>query len=172
MSMLGGDDFDILLADLAIESANVPNDLSQAELFRLHEECRAKKEALHPNTKRISIDLGAVREGWPDVINSGDLFTQAAGPLSGGPSMRRRSSRLARQRQTRRRRSMSPRRKRTAAGFANVEEVFGRRVHRSAYNDPAPHRACHPSRRAAAICSAIASPGISVCGAKPRAAAA
>jgi molecular chaperone DnaK (HSP70) len=41
--------------------------LSQAEMFHLHEECRAQKESLHPNTRNISIDLGVVREIWPQV---------------------------------------------------------------------------------------------------------
>src|SRR4051794_27844488 len=47
---LGGDDFDIVLADVALESTGLTQDnLTEAELFRLHEECRSKKEALHPN---------------------------------------------------------------------------------------------------------------------------
>ena len=56
---VGGDDFDIVLADMALESAGFRFDsLTQAEIFRLHEECRARKEALHPNTRRIVVDLG------------------------------------------------------------------------------------------------------------------
>ena len=68
---LGGDDFDEILAELALEAAETGHsaleDLTQAEVFRLHEECRQKKEALHPNTRRLTIDLDAVREGWPSV---------------------------------------------------------------------------------------------------------
>ena len=68
---LGGDDFDEILAELALDSAEVSagerDTLSQAEMFHLHEECRAKKESVHPNTRHISIDLGVVREGWPEV---------------------------------------------------------------------------------------------------------
>ena len=71
ISALGGDDFDEILAELALESAGISaeqrDSLPQAEMFRLHEECRAKKESLHPNTRHISIDLGVVREGWPEV---------------------------------------------------------------------------------------------------------
>ena len=68
---LGGDDFDEILAELALDSAGIGagerDTLSQAEMFHLHEECRAQKESLHPNTRHISIDLGVVREGWPTV---------------------------------------------------------------------------------------------------------
>jgi molecular chaperone DnaK (HSP70) len=68
---LGGDDFDEILAELALEVAEIGagerESLTQAEIFHLHEECRAQKESLHPNTRHISIDLGAVREGWPQV---------------------------------------------------------------------------------------------------------
>ncbi len=134
ISMLGGDDFDILLADLATEAAGLGEDLTQAEIFRLHEECRAKKEALHPNTKRITIDLGAVRDGWPDVSIPADEFYASCRPLiqktvdatvklldaygqgkrvdaiyiTGGGSELPLVSRM-------------------------LKEVFGRRVHRSAY---------------------------------------
>jgi len=46
---LGGDDFDEVLAGLALEAAQISvvdqDSLSQAEMFRLHEECRQKKRA-------------------------------------------------------------------------------------------------------------------------------
>ena len=38
-----------------------------AELFRLDEECRRQKEALHPNSRKIVVDLDAVREGMGQV---------------------------------------------------------------------------------------------------------
>jgi len=82
---LGGDDFDEILAELALETAGVGSDdqqsLSQAEMFRLHEECRQKKEALHPNTRRIAVDLGVVREGWGEVSVTTDAFYQRCRPL-------------------------------------------------------------------------------------------
>src|SRR4051812_44215361 len=60
---LGGDDFDIVLGDVALETAGLTeDDLSEAELFRLHEECRSKKEALHANTRRLTLDLSQVRD--------------------------------------------------------------------------------------------------------------
>jgi hypothetical protein len=66
ISTLGGDDFDEILADLATSSAE-RDGLSQVEHFRLLEECRARKEALNPNSRRIVVDLDAVREGWGTV---------------------------------------------------------------------------------------------------------
>jgi len=68
---LGGDDFDSVLAEMAIEAAGIPaaerDTLTQAEWFLLHEECRQKKEALHPNTRRIVVDLESVRQQWKAV---------------------------------------------------------------------------------------------------------
>jgi molecular chaperone DnaK (HSP70) len=82
---LGGDDFDDLLADLALEAAGVDEaereTLTQAEMFRLHEECRQKKEALHPNTRRITLDLEQVREGWPAVSVPVADFQERCQPL-------------------------------------------------------------------------------------------
>ncbi len=53
---LGGDDFDHAMAELAM-SDEQRDKLSQAELFRLHEECRLKKESIHPNTRKIVLDI-------------------------------------------------------------------------------------------------------------------
>jgi Hsp70 protein len=74
-----------VLADLALESAGIAAEerdgLSQAELFRLHEECRQKKEALHPNTRRLAVDLGTAREGWPEVSLTTEVFYERCRPL-------------------------------------------------------------------------------------------
>ncbi len=82
---LGGDDFDEVLAGLALEAAQISvveqDSLSQAEMFRLHEECRQKKEGLHPNTRRIVIDLGNVRSGWPQVTVTIADFYDRCRPL-------------------------------------------------------------------------------------------
>lgn len=82
---LGGDDFDEALAELVLEAAKLglkeQESLTQAEMFRLHEECRQKKEALHPNTKRMVIDLGTVRDGWTEVSVSTEAFYQRCRPL-------------------------------------------------------------------------------------------
>lgn len=63
---LGGDDFDHVMAEMAV-GPEVYADLTQSEMFRLHEECRVKKEALHPNTRKIVLDLDAVREGLGSI---------------------------------------------------------------------------------------------------------
>ncbi|MFN0102485.1 MAG: Hsp70 family protein [Bryobacteraceae bacterium] len=68
IATLGGDDFDELLAEAALSAAGLSNaELSQSEWFCLEEEARRKKEALHPNSRRIAIDLDFVRPGWPEV---------------------------------------------------------------------------------------------------------
>ena len=64
IASLGGDDFDIVLAEMACSRT----DLTQAEIFLLHEECRQKKESLNPNTRKIAVDLDAVREGLGSVV--------------------------------------------------------------------------------------------------------
>ena len=79
ISTLGGDDFDEVLAQLALDAASLTgaerDSITQAEHFRLHEECRQKKEALHPNTRRIAVDLECVREGWgPVSVNVADFY--------------------------------------------------------------------------------------------------
>ena len=85
IATLGGDDFDQVLADLAMESAGLSaedqDSLSQAEIFRLHEECRQRKEALHPNTKRLVVDLGVARAGWPEVSLTTEAFYERCRPL-------------------------------------------------------------------------------------------
>ncbi len=82
---LGGDDFDEILGELALDSAGIAaaerDSLSQAETFRLHEECRAQKESLHPNTRNVTVDLGVVREGWPQVSLPVADFYERCQPL-------------------------------------------------------------------------------------------
>ena len=67
---LGGDDFDDVLAEMALRSAgrvDERHELSHVQEFLLTEECRQKKEALHANARRIPIDLDAVCPGWGEV---------------------------------------------------------------------------------------------------------
>jgi molecular chaperone DnaK (HSP70) len=52
---LGGDDFDSILARLALSRAGLDPNLQSN--FWLLEECRQKKEDVNPNTKKIHIDL-------------------------------------------------------------------------------------------------------------------
>ncbi len=67
ISTLGGDDFDLILAELAVGS-DALRTLDLAELFRLDEECRRQKEALHPNSRRIVVDLDLVRDGMGQAV--------------------------------------------------------------------------------------------------------
>lgn len=85
LTTLGGDDLDEILAELALESVGVSaaerENLSQGEWFRLQEECREKKETLNPNTRKVTIDLEGVREGWPEVSIPVAVFYERCRPL-------------------------------------------------------------------------------------------
>jgi len=81
---LGGDDFDDILANLALETAGRADEresLSDAETFRLEEECRERKESLNPNTRRIVVDLDRVREGWGEVSIAVAPYYELCRPL-------------------------------------------------------------------------------------------
>jgi cell division ATPase FtsA len=80
IATLGGDDFDEVLAEMATTSDD-RHSLSQSEHFRLLEECRLRKEALSPNTRRIVIDLGNVREGWSTVTVPAADYYERCRPL-------------------------------------------------------------------------------------------
>ncbi len=71
ISRLGGDDFDDILAELALELAGFDSkehdSLPSGDLFRLSDECRRQKESIHPNTKHIVLDLDAILPGWESV---------------------------------------------------------------------------------------------------------
>lgn len=80
MPHLGGDDFDLVLAEMAIgEEALSKLDLS--EIFRLDEECRRQKEALHPNSRRIVVDLDVVKEGMGQATVAVADFYDRCRPL-------------------------------------------------------------------------------------------
>jgi molecular chaperone DnaK (HSP70) len=85
IATLGGDDFDQLLAELALESSPAKPEpagqLSPADWFRLHEECREKKESLNPNTRKIVIDLDRVRPGWGAVTIPVAAYYERCRPL-------------------------------------------------------------------------------------------
>jgi molecular chaperone DnaK (HSP70) len=82
---LGGDDFDEILAELALDAAKISqrehDGLSDAERFVLLEECREKKEALNPNSRKVTVDLGRVRETWKEVSIPVDKFYEQCRPL-------------------------------------------------------------------------------------------
>jgi molecular chaperone DnaK (HSP70) len=60
IARLGGDDFDAVLLDFALETAGVKRSIGPAERRALMHECRAAKEAIHPNSRRIVLDLVAL----------------------------------------------------------------------------------------------------------------
>ena len=82
---LGGDDFDEILAELALDAAGISldegNDLSAGEWFVLLDECREKKEALSPNTRKLTVDLERVRNNWSEVSVSTSAFYERCRPL-------------------------------------------------------------------------------------------
>ena len=80
IAQLGGDDFDRLLLNLALDKAGI-KDVPEARRLRLLEECREKKEGLHPNTRKIAVDLGRVLEGAGEVIVSTNEFYEHCRPL-------------------------------------------------------------------------------------------
>jgi molecular chaperone DnaK len=80
IATLGGDDFDHVLAEMAAGETALA-ELSAGELFRLLEECRRQKEALHPNTRKIVVDLDHCREGWGQVTIPAAAFYERCRPL-------------------------------------------------------------------------------------------
>lgn len=137
----GGDDFDELLADLALDEAGILEDereaMEQAEVFQLHQECQRKKESLHPNTRHIVVDLGLIRERWPQVSVDTAAFYQACQPLV-AETIRITESLVADGGQGER--DMPPEALYITGGGSElpliarmVRETFGRKVRRSAY---------------------------------------
>jgi molecular chaperone DnaK (HSP70) len=78
---LGGDDFDEILAALALETAGLQSAITPAEMQRLFVECREKKESLNPNTRRLTIDLERVRPGWEQITIPVDAYYERCRPL-------------------------------------------------------------------------------------------
>lgn len=82
---IGGDEFDQILADLALDAAGISAEdrdkISAAGWFRLLDECRTKKEALNPNSRRIVVELEEVNPDWATVQVPVPTFYAAARPL-------------------------------------------------------------------------------------------
>lgn len=82
---IGGDDFDRLLADLALDEAEIDpvirDRFPARSWFRLLEECRYKKEALNPNSRRLAIDLEQIDSDWGTVQIPVAEFYEAARPM-------------------------------------------------------------------------------------------
>lgn len=81
ISELGGDDFDAILTDLVIHSASSGPMYSSEEWFHLLEDCRQQKESLHPNTRKIAVDLSRIVEGGETVIVTTEDFYERCEPL-------------------------------------------------------------------------------------------
>jgi molecular chaperone DnaK (HSP70) len=76
IAQLGGDNFDIIMLDMALKAADI-HEISDIALARLLEECRHKKESLHPNTRRITLDLSVGIEDAGEVtINVSDFYEE------------------------------------------------------------------------------------------------
>ncbi len=80
IARLGGDNFDIILLDLAMREAGIDTVTDEA-LARLLEECRYRKESLHPNSRRVTIDLGLGIEGAGEVSIPVSRFYDECQPL-------------------------------------------------------------------------------------------
>lgn len=82
---IGGDDFDHILAQMALEAAGLSeeavDEISAAAWFRLLEECRAKKETLNPNSRKVVIDFESVNPDWGSVTLQVAEFYELARPL-------------------------------------------------------------------------------------------
>ena len=90
INRLGGDDFDSCLLDLALAAAKITADaLAPHTMQRLLEHCREQKERLHPNTRKVAIELGAylatgerdhhaIGEEESVTINTADYYARCA----------------------------------------------------------------------------------------------
>lgn len=78
---LGGDDFDEILANIAVVIAGPKPAFTQAERRRLLDECREKKESLSPNTRKVTIDFEGVRPGMKEVSIPVDVYYERCRPL-------------------------------------------------------------------------------------------
>jgi molecular chaperone DnaK (HSP70) len=82
---IGGDDFDHILAEMALEFAGVSEEererISPSAWFRLLEECRIKKESLNPNSRKVVIDFETVDPVWDSVTIPVAEFYELARPL-------------------------------------------------------------------------------------------
>jgi molecular chaperone DnaK (HSP70) len=78
IAQLGGDDFDAIILDLALERAAIDGrSLSTVARTRLLETCREAKEGLGPNARRLLVDLGSVlSEGEPVMLDTADVYGQ------------------------------------------------------------------------------------------------
>ena len=85
MPEFGGDDFDHILAGLALSAAGISNSeqasLTAAERFILLDECREKKESLNSNSRKVTLDLERVRSSWKEISVPVDAYYERCRPL-------------------------------------------------------------------------------------------
>ena len=77
ISQLGGDDFDAQLLAMALERADRKFPESPSARADLLRECREAKESIHPNSRKIALDLVGLGEDAPDgpiVIPVNDYY--------------------------------------------------------------------------------------------------
>ncbi|RPI23384.1 MAG: Hsp70 family protein [Acidobacteria bacterium] len=80
IARLGGDDFDEILKDMVLDRLGIQAIDSRAE-FDILELCRNAKEALNPNSRRVSIDAGQVVPRAGEVSLPVSEFYQRCQPL-------------------------------------------------------------------------------------------
>lgn len=85
VSQLGGDDFDVALADVVLSHVKLRlSDLPVRSRDRLLDQCRSAKESLNPSSRKITVDLEAVLgkdSPKPEVIIPVAEFYDACTPL-------------------------------------------------------------------------------------------
>ncbi len=55
--------------------------ITAGEKFLLLDECREKKESLNPNSRKVTVDLERVRDGWREISIAVDAFYERCRPL-------------------------------------------------------------------------------------------
>jgi len=81
ISELGGDDFDRLLLDLALAHVEKQTEITDQARFELLDECRRQKEAISPNKRKLTLDIGRVIEGAGEIVIPVDVFYARCAPL-------------------------------------------------------------------------------------------
>jgi len=79
---LGGEDFDAVILDLALDAARIePSSLTAVRRAHLLEICRETKEALGPNNRKLTLDFGAAIEGIDVITLEMAAVNEACMPL-------------------------------------------------------------------------------------------
>ena len=82
IAKLGGDDFDEIILNLALEQIGLAQEtFTPNDRVRLLEECRERKEGLKSNTKKMVVDLGTVLRDQEPVILDTELVYERCDPL-------------------------------------------------------------------------------------------